>query len=453
MLTSRISSEPVPIGKITLGGNNAITVQSMTNSDTNLIEDTVNQVKRIAEAGANLVRISVPSSKEVTAMREIKARLHADGYTLPLVADVHFNPKVAEAMATIVEKVRINPGNYVDKRVFNTAEMSEKEYAASLQKMSDKAKPLFEICKQNGTAIRIGVNHGSLCDRIINRYGNGPLAMAMSAIEWVDICEEQQFSQVLFSLKSSNVLTMIDSVTLLAKKMRERGRCYPLHLGVTEAGSGLDGRVKSAVGIGTLLLNGLGDTIRVSLTEKPENEIPFAQTLLKAVSTIPEDSYQILPERKLISEYAEPDRNIWMARMSSLCGYEHHKTALKDIVIHNPCFSQQENEELSAAILQACRIKISKTEIISCPTCARTQYDIESVLEMVKVRFSQIPGLKIGIMGCIVNGPGEMADADYGIVGATHGKVAVYRGKERISGVISVSEALDILEVSLTSMR
>ena len=446
MLTSRIASDSVSIGKITLGGNSALAVQSMTNSDTNSVEDTVNQVKRIAEAGADLVRISVPSSKEVIAMKEIKARLCADGYTLPLVADVHFNPKVAEAMASIVEKVRINPGNYIDKRVFNTAEMSEGEYAASLQKMSDRAKPLFEICKQNGTAIRIGVNHGSLCNRIINRYGNGPLAMAMSAMEWVDICEEQQFSQVLFSLKSSNVLTMIDAVTLLAEKMRERGRCYPLHLGVTEAGSGLDGRVKSAVGIGTLLLNGLGDTIRVSLTEKPENEIPFAQALLKAVNAIPENSYQILTDRKLISNHAEPDRDIWIAHIASLCGYEHYKTPLKDIIINNPCFSRPENEALSAAILQACRIKISKTEIISCPTCARTQYDIESVLEMVKKRFSQMPGLKIGIMGCIVNGPGEMADADYGIGGATHGKVAVYQGKERVSGVIAVSEALDLLE-------
>jgi (E)-4-hydroxy-3-methylbut-2-enyl-diphosphate synthase len=435
----------VHIGNITLGEGQPVVVQSMTNTDTADVEATVAQCKRMIAAGAEMVRITVPSMKEVESLRQIKQQLRAEGIDTPLIADVHFNPKVAEAAAAIVEKVRVNPGNYVDKRNFKNLDLSEEEYQASLDAMEAKAKPLFDTCKAHGTALRIGINHGSLADRIVSRYGNTPHAMAMSAIEWLDICERNDFRNMVFSMKASNVNTMMAATLDLYQMLSDRGTLYPIHLGVTEAGNGLEGRVKSAAGIGALLMMGIGNTIRVSLTEKPENETPFAHKLIEAVGKIKEEDYTI-EKQTLVYSSNEKDHDLWIAAAAAISGYLNYQQKIKDILLKNPNFSTEENRNLADTILQACRLKMSKTEFISCPSCGRTQYDIESVLAQVKERFAHYPGLKIAVMGCIVNGPGEMADADYGIVGATNGLAAVYKGKERVSEIIPVEEALKQLE-------
>lgn len=437
--------QEVKIGKIIMGEGHPIVVQSMTNTDTADVEATVAQCKRMIAAGAEMVRITVPSMKEVKSLRQIKEQLSSEGVDTPLIADVHFNPRVAEAAAAIVEKVRVNPGNYVDKRNFKTLDLSEEEYQASLNAMEAKAKPLFETCKTHGTALRIGINHGSLADRIVSRYGNTPHAMAMSAIEWLDICEKNEFRNIVFSMKASNVNTMMAATLDLHKMLSDRGTLYPIHLGVTEAGNGLEGRVKSAAGIGALLMMGIGNTIRVSLTEKPENETPFAHTLIKVIKDLKTTDYTIA-NQTLIYHKPEPDFDRWIAGAAAVSGYLNYQQKIKDIRIENQHFSLAENDNLADTILQACRLKMSKTEFISCPSCGRTQYDIESVLAQVKARFANYPGLKIAVMGCIVNGPGEMADADYGIVGATNGLAAVYKGKERVSEIIPVAEALKELE-------
>ena len=438
--------QEVKIGKIIIGEGHPIVVQSMTNTDTADVKATVSQCKRMIAAGAEMVRITVPSMKEVESLRQIKEQLRAEGIDTPLIADVHFNPKVAEAAAAIVEKVRVNPGNYVDKRNFKTMDLSETEYQASIDAMEAKAKSLFETCKAHGTALRIGINHGSLADRIGSRYGNTPHAMAMSAIEWLDICEKNDFRNMVFSMKASNVNTMMAATLDLHKMLSDRGTLYPIHLGVTEAGNGLEGRVKSAAGIGALLMMGIGNTIRVSLTEKPENETPFAHTLINVVKDLKDTDYT-LTNQTLIYHKPEPDFDRWIAGAAAVSGYLNYQQKIKDIRIENPHFSPAENENLAATILQACRLKMSKTEFISCPSCGRTQYDIESVLAQVKERFAHYPGLKIAVMGCIVNGPGEMADADYGIVGANNGLAAVYKGKERVSEIIPVAEALKQLKM------
>ena len=433
------------IGGIPIGGDAPVVLQSMTNTDTNDIEASVAQCKRMIAAGAQMVRLTVPSLKEVEAMRQIKAQLRAEGIDTPLVADVHFNPNVAEAMAAVVEKVRINPGNYVDKRNFSQLDLTDDEYAASVERMAQRAKPLFEVCKKHDTAIRLGINHGSLCDRIVSRYGNTPNAMVQSALEWIDICERFDFHKVVISMKSSNVQTMMESTVMLKNEMDKRGCSYPLHIGVTEAGNGLEGRVKSAAGIGALLLMGVGDTVRVSLTEPPEHETPFAHTLLKAVETLSSVRCDVRGDTLHFSDN-EPDFDLWMAKSASMAGYAYYNHHIKNLVLENPCFEEGRIRDMEATILQACRIKMSKTEFISCPSCGRTQYDIQSVLSEVKARFSNYPGLKIGVMGCIVNGPGEMADADYGIVGASNGLVCVYEGKKRLTQAIGLDEALKCLE-------
>jgi len=433
------------IGNVTIGGNAPVVVQSMTNTDTNDVAASVAQCKRMVAAGAQMVRLTVPSLKEVEAMRRIKVQLCEEGVNVPLVADVHFNPKVAEAMAAIVEKVRINPGNYVDKRNFSQLDLTDDAYNEAIERMAERAKPLFEICKQHDTAIRLGINHGSLCDRIVSRYGNTPNAMVQSALEWIDICERNDFHKVVISMKSSNVQTMMSATLLLHEEMLKRGVTYPLHLGVTEAGNGVEGRVKSAAGIGALLLMGVGDTIRVSLTEAPENETPFAHTLLKAVAQLEVDELKIENDKLFFADDV-CDEELWMAKAAAAAGYAYYNHHIKDIHLENPHFSEDVLRDLEATILQACRIRMSKTEFISCPSCGRTQYDIVSVLSKVKERFSNYPGLKIGVMGCIVNGPGEMADADYGIVGASHGLVCVYKGKERLTDAIDLDQALQALE-------
>lgn len=445
----RFITSPVTVGDTIIGDGKPITIQSMTNSNTLDIKATVDQIKSLFISGADMVRITVPGMKEVEAMKIIRKKLHREGFTKPLIADVHFHPEVAEAVVPFVEKVRINPGNYVDKSIPVSSEQTETEYKASLEKMAMHAKPLLDLCKENGTAIRVGVNHGSLCQRIINRYGNGPLAMTMSAIEWIEICENFGFEQVLFSMKSSNVQTMNEATLLLVDKMQKRGKCYPLHLGVTEAGCGLDGRVKSAVGIGALLRQGIGDTIRVSLTEAPESEILFAKQLISATRESSLSDYFIDKDRILTYSHPELNREKWIAGAAAACGYEHYQSRLKEIIIQNHHYSEAENRELADSISQACRIRMTKTEFISCPTCGRTQYNIWDALDRIKTRFSHYPGLIIAVMGCVVNGPGEMADADYGIVGAGKGRVIVYKGKEKISKIVPEDEGLELLEQEL----
>lgn len=439
------SSTSFEIGGIRIGGDAPVVVQSMTNTNTLDVDASVAQCKRMVAAGAQMVRLTVPSMREVEAMSEIKKRLRAEGIDTPLVADVHFNPKVAEAMAAVVEKVRINPGNYVDKRNFSERDTTEAEYAAAVERMALRAQPLFEICKRYGTVIRLGINHGSLCDRIVTRYGNTPLAMVESALEWIEICDRYDFHKIVISMKSSNVQTMMDATLQLKRAMDERGRSYPLHLGVTEAGNGDEARAKSAAGIGALLLMGVGDTIRVSLTEAPENETPYAQKLLKAVAEIEVAALTLDGSTLLISDDTQ-DYETWLAKCSAMAGYAWYNHRIRDVKIENRHFSDVECERLRSIILQACRIRLSNTEFISCPSCGRTQYDIQSVLTTVKERFSGHPGLKIGVMGCIVNGPGEMADADFGIVGASNGLVCVYKGKERLTEALSIGEALSYLE-------
>ncbi|MDL2308649.1 (E)-4-hydroxy-3-methylbut-2-enyl-diphosphate synthase [Bacteroidales bacterium OttesenSCG-928-B11] len=442
----------VNIRHISIGENLPVIPQSMTNTNTRSVQETINQSLRIVENGGKMVRISVPSREDVKAMQTIVDEIRKLGYDFPIIADVHFNPEIAEMLSGIVDKIRINPGNFTDKKNNNQHDFSAKEHDDAFRHMKARARPLIEKCKERGTAIRVGVNQGSLSDRIIARYGHTPLALAKSAIEWIDICEEIDFENVLFSLKSSNVYTMVEAYKIFHKEMEMRGSIYPLHVGVTEAGYGLAGRVKSAVGIGALLLEGVGSTIRVSLTEKPEDEIPFANHLIQFAASDFQHHYFI--ENEILHYiYDEEDYDRWIAGACAVSGYEHFRHKLKGIIVKNRHFSSEQQQELTAAIEQACRIKISKTEIISCPTCSRTDYDIEKVIKIAEERFSHFPGLKIGVMGCVVNGPGEMADADFGIVGASGNKVVVYQGKNRITPVLPLEEGIAVLEKAILKFR
>ena len=379
----RRKTHEVKIGKLRIGGENRVAVQSMTTCSTLDTEGCIEQAIRIIEAGGQLVRLTTQGTREAENLRNIKAGLTERGYgDIPLCADVHFNPNVADVAATIVEKVRINPGNYVDPaRQFKTLDYTDEEYRQELARLDERFCRFLNICREHGTAIRIGVNHGSLSDRIMSRYGDTPEGIVESCMEFLRICEREKFRDVVVSIKASNTVVMVQSVRLLCRQMEKEGMDYPLHLGVTEAGEGEDGRLKSAVGIGALLIDGIGDTIRVSLSEEPECEIPVAQS-----------------------------------------------------------------------ILQAARVQMHKTEYISCPGCGRTLYDLQDTIRRIKAAVEEkaktdarYRTLKIGIMGCIVNGPGEMADADYGYVGAARGKVSLYKNKECIEKNIPEEEAVERL--------
>ncbi|MCL1850143.1 MAG: (E)-4-hydroxy-3-methylbut-2-enyl-diphosphate synthase, partial [Bacteroidetes bacterium] len=435
-------------------------LQSMTNTDTNNIEATVSQIMALKDAGADLVRVAVPGLKEVEALRQIKSILQQKNADIPLVADVHFLPEVAEKTATFVEKVRINPGNFTDKRFTDT------EYQQGFEVMALRAKPLIEICKKNNTAVRVGVNQGSLCERVILRYGNTPEALVASALEWIQIAEMYDFHNIVFSIKSSHVKTMMNANLLLYHKMIAQGRVYPLHLGVTEAANEMEGRVKSAIGIGGLILKGLGNTFRVSLTENPVHEIVFSKLLMQAIKDIKdskesngsdrgkggnESLYDCFSEGILTIRYPETSVEKWWSGVGALIGKWWLTENIKDIKIENPHFSATEIEKLQNCALQICGIKKTHTEIIACPSCGRTQYDIQAVLSEVKQQFANYPHLKIAVMGCVVNGPGEMADADFGIIGSANNKVAVYKGKERISDFLPIHEALKILQLRITN--
>ena len=429
----------------------------MTTTNTNDTEACVAQAKRIIEAGGELVRLTTQGSREAENMKNISAALKAEGIMTPLVADVHFNANVADVAALYCEKVRVNPGNYVDPaRVFKKLEYTDEEYAQELQKIRDRFVPFLNICKEHNTAVRIGVNHGSLSDRIMSRYGDTPAGIVESCLEFLRICRDEDFQNVVISIKASNTVVMVQSVRLLVEKMDEEDMHYPLHLGVTEAGEGEDGRIKSAVGIGALLTEGIGDTIRVSLSEEPECEIPVAK---KLVSFIPECAEKRENARiengTLYLDFNESSLEDLQLKAAMTAGALLIDGKAKDLVITNSSTLSSNPStltELSDSILQAARVKFTKTEYISCPGCGRTLYDLQGTIARIKAaikaksaenpRFST---LKIGIMGCIVNGPGEMADADYGYVGAGPGKISLYKNKVCVEKSIPEANAVEKL--------
>ncbi len=454
------------MGNIGIGGCNPIRIQSMGTVDTNDTEGCVAQAKRIIDAGGELVRFTTQGTREAENMKNISARLKADGYDTPLVADVHFTAHTADVAALYCEKVRINPGNYVDPgRTFKHLEYTDEEYAAELQKIERQLVPFLNICKEHHTAIRIGVNHGSLSDRIMSRYGDTPEGIVESCMEFLRICKREQFNDVVISIKASNTTVMVTTVRLLVRTMDREDMHYPLHLGVTEAGEGEDGRIKSAVGIGALLTEGIGDTIRVSLSEEPECEIPVARKLVDMIDECTrlraEAEAGIKDDTVSITLDAD-DWETFQLKAAMAVGALFIDRKATKLLIH--CPDIPENPEnpgtpespapqlpsaklvaLQDAILQAARIKFTKTEYISCPGCGRTLYNLQETIARIKAATKDMVGLKIGIMGCIVNGPGEMADADYGYVGAGRGKISLYRAKECVEKNIPEEEAVEKL--------
>ena len=510
---NRRLTKTVQIGNVQMGGNNPIRVQSMLNTFTTDTEACVAQAIEVIEAGGEIVRLTTQGVKEAANMANIKAGLLAKGYTTPLVADVHFNPNAANEAALHIEKVRINPGNY----------------AATYDEIRAKFIPFLALCKQHGTAIRIGVNHGSLGARMMDKYGDTPEGMTESCLEFLRICQEQDFNNVVISVKASNTRVMIHTVRQMVRRMDAEGLNFPIHLGVTEAGEGEDGRIKSAVGIGTLLLEGIGDTIRVSLSEDPAKEIPVAKALVAlaekamvsksgtfslsvnntSTSSVTDSKTNLnwfngetytrrqsvavgeigggalpvvwkageeLPEGVVLMQLdqdnpLEQGRNLFGQMMaegnnSPVIVYKKYTDislqelqltaaaqlgnffidGLADgICIDAPGIDPAALEALGYSILQAARARMSKTEYISCPSCGRTLFDIQTAIARIKAKTSHLNTLKIGIMGCIVNGPGEMADADYGYVGAGRGKISLYKGQTCIEKNIPEDEAVDRL--------
>ena len=474
---SRRKSLQVAIGSTKIGGDNPIAVQSMTNTATADVAASVAQIERIADAGAPIVRLTAQGIKEGEAFAQIMPALRSEGYQTAIVADIHFVPQIASIAADYVNKVRINPGNYRTE--------------------GGELEALIEKCRKRGVALRIGVNHGSLARHIVDKFGDTPQGMVASAMEFLHRCRAANFDQVVVSMKSSNTRVMVHAYRLLVEAMEAEGMLYPIHLGVTEAGNGLEGRIKSAVGIGALLADGIGDTIRVSLTEAPENEIPVAQMLVEHFSAREGEFTITHPERYSPTEYrrrsdiqtpiihsevtdeflvldsvsSNPTAE-WRAAILSLesekqpvvirrkyagsleevaiCAAADMGGLLLDgladgVWIDAPQLSEQELTTIELNILQASRVRISHTEYIACPSCGRTLYDIEGTLAQIKAKTSHLKGLKIGVMGCIVNGPGEMADADYGYVGAAAGKITLYKGREVVCRNIPQEQALDRL--------
>lgn len=612
----RFQTRAVKIGDIGIGGENPIRLQSMTTVDTMDTDGTVEQSIRMIEAGSELVRITAPSKKDAQNLLTIKEKLRQMGYDTPLVADIHFTPNAAEIAARIVEKVRVNPGNYADKKKFENIEYTDETYQQEIARIKEKFAPLVSICKEHGTAMRIGTNHGSLSDRIMSRYGDTPLGMVESAMEFLRICREMDYHEVVLSMKASNPQVMVQAYRLLVHEMMKEGMNYPLHLGVTEAGDGEDGRIKSAVGIGTLLEDGLGDTVRVSLTEEPEAEIPVARKLVERYENRKGQPIDHVPfaldpfsyERRISREVGDiGDRNVpriihdlshrekitpaslfacgynysvqldkwnladhacdyvytadmpidfeipgtlsvlhdfeaWQTekhkdRRYPVMGISEWKTHRREInraafvraqlgdldpetiqllsesaqvillletenahamseqraaffkLIHGECdipviicrsydLEDEETFMLHSAtdlggllldgmgdgvwisapkiplqrrnmtafgILQATRTRISRTEYISCPSCGRTLFDLQETTAKIRSRTNHLKGVKIGIMGCIVNGPGEMADADYGYVGTGPGKITLYKEKEVVKRNVTSEHAVDEL--------
>lgn len=528
------------VGSVVIAGDQPVRLQSMTNTSTMDTDGSVAQCSAIAAAGADIVRLTAQGVREAVNLGEIRRRLREQGVETPLVADIHFNPKAAFAAASNVEKVRINPGNFVDPgRTFRKLEYTDEEYQAELDRIDSALTPFLELCRANSTAIRIGVNHGSLSDRIMSRFGDTPAGMVESAMEFLRVCRRRDFNDVVISIKASNVGVMVETVRRLVRAMDSEGMSYPLHLGVTEAGDGEDGRIKSAVGIGTLLAEGIGDTIRVSLSEAPENEIPVARMLAGYIASFagapsidgdPAPGYDsVAPARRksvlegnpvvmttesgaeypadtrpdifadrggllfltpamipavipdlladpsatvvLTADHVNPAAQL-LAAMHRLMAAGVTNTVIPHIIyngltpdevkiraaadfgrilmsgfadglyIDSDSLSPAEIARLSFGILQAARLRMTRTEYIACPGCGRTLFDLQSTLREIKEATAHLKGLKIGVMGCIVNGPGEMADADYGYVGAGAGKISLYKGKECVERNIPASEAI-----------
>ena len=451
MSTRRISTV-AHVGNIAIGGNNPIRIQSMATTDTNDTEGCVAQAKRIIDAGGELVRFTTQGTREAENMKNISARLKADGYFQPIVADVHFTAHVADIAAQYCEKVRINPGNYVDPgRTFKHLEYTDEEYAAELQKIENKLIPFINICKEHHTAVRIGVNHGSLSDRIMSRYGDTPEGIVESCMEFLRIFKREAFNDVVISIKASNTVVMVQSVRLLVKAMDAEDIHYPLHLGVTEAGEGEDGRIKSAVGIGALLTEGIGDTIRVSLSEEPECEIPVASKLVELIpecTRLRQEAEASIQDNTITLTLNAPDWETLQLKAAMAVGALLIDRKATKLIIKTSATNMASDTrltDLSDAILQAARIKFTKTEYISCPGCGRTLYNLQDTIARIKSATQHLVGLKIGIMGCIVNGPGEMADADYGYVGAGRGKISLYKQKVCVEKNIPEAEAVDKL--------
>ena len=554
----RRTTVEVNVGGVTIGCTNPVRVQSMTNTSTMDTDGSVEQVLRIVAKGGELVRLTTQGNREAVNMGDIKAQLKARGCNVPLVADVHFNAAVADTAARYADKVRVNPGNYVDAaRTFKHIEYTDAEYAEELKRLRERFVAFLDICKAEGRAVRVGVNHGSLSDRIMSRYGDTPSGVVESCMEFLRICRDEEFNNVVVSIKTSNTTMMVTTVRLLVRVMAEEGIAYPLHLGVTEAGDAEDGRIKSAVGIGALLADGIGDTVRVSLAESPENEIPVAKELVDYVAlragapavdaTVYDGFCYEEPQRRATTavgvvggdnvpvvvggtvedaditpdfvagelvvvpvaeavdgsfvavEYSDltPDNIAMIKSLKDIvlvASSQHvnavgelrafvHKLMIEGVAapvivrrvydeatveslrikasadlgvllidgladglwIENPGVSATDLNALAFGILQATRARISKTEYIACPGCGRTMYDLQGTLARIKAATAHLKGLKIGVMGCIVNGPGEMADADYGYVGAARGKVSLYRRKECVEKNIPEDEAIERL--------
>lgn len=436
-----MQTKEVRVGNVSIGGGHPIVVQTMCNTHTSDIEASVSQCRRLAAAGAGLIRLTVPTLADVRALAEIKSRLRAEGLEVPLVADVHFSSEIAIAAAEVVEKVRINPGNF------------HKDFDMACSQFSR----LVKVCREHGTAIRIGLNHGSLGERITTLYGNTPLAMKEAAMEWLGLCVKNDFHDVVVSLKASNTLVMVEAYRLLARDMEEKGMPFPLHLGVTEAGNGDSGRIKSAVGISALLSEGIGDTVRVSLTEDPENEIPVARYLADRYGHKLHSSMVKLNVEggKAIATYDSPSRERLMLDMACDFGKMLLDRKIDDVELRGRYIDGKGEEILldgteeaayfSDELLQAARRRFYKPEYIACPGCGRTMYNLEETFEEVKRRTSHLKGMVIAVMGCIVNGPGEMADADWGYVGEGGHKVTIYRKKTPVLKHIPEKEAIDRL--------
>ena len=437
MTSKRITAQA---GSVRIGGDAPIVVQTMCNTHTYDIEETVAQCIRMRDAGAELIRITVPGLQEIPHLTEIRDRLRAAGMETPLVADIHFSSETALAAARVVEKVRINPGNF------------HKDH----QKAREQFGRFLEVCRECGTAVRVGLNHGSLGEYITGLYGNTPLAMAKAAMEWLEMCIEADFFNVVVSLKASNTLVMVEAYRLLEKMMEERGFVFPVHVGVTEAGNGDSGRIKSCVGISTLLSEGIGDTVRVSLTEDPVREIPVARYLSdryghKLFSSL---SSVTLEGRSAVATYAAPSRERLILDLScdfgkrlmdrELDSVSFRGTYLDDAGSPVPIDSAL-SEYLSDELLQACRRRFYRPEYIACPGCGRTMYNLQEAFEAVKARTSHLKDVVIAVMGCIVNGPGEMADADWGYVGEGNHRVTIYKGKEPVLRHVPETEAVDRL--------
>ena len=474
---TRRRAHEVRIGNVRIGSEHPIAVQSMTNTPTANTELSVAQVERIADAGAGIVRLTAQGRKEGENLENIVAQLRLDGYQTATVADIHFVPEVASIAARYVDKVRINPGNY--------------------RTSNGELEALIAQCRERGVALRIGVNHGSLAKRIFDEWGDTPEGMVISAMEFLRVCRKESFDQVVVSMKSSNTRVMVHAYRLLVEAMEREGMTYPVHLGVTEAGNGIEGRIKSAVGIGALLADGIGDTIRVSLTEAPENEVPVAQMLVdyykqregvftvehperyhateyvrrsdvmtpvvhdeiteqfrivESVSSNPTAELRAailnMDEREPVvvkRRYDDADAESVALKAAADLGVLFLDGLADGIWVDAPQLDQAQVRDIELMILQAARVRFSHTEYIACPSCGRTLYDIEKTLADIKSRTSHLKNLKIGIMGCIVNGPGEMADADYGYVGAAAGRITLYKGREIVERNIPQEDAIDHL--------